>query len=93
MTGANSGLWPTGHGKDEEKGLSTVSNIATPAPSTISPSRFGYATGLSCRECGHSAPIGAQHACPDCFGPLEVSYDLPAVTREQIEAGAHNILR
>ncbi len=93
MTGANSGLWPTGHGKDEEKGLSTVSNIATPAPSTISPSRFGYATGLSCRECGHSAPIGAQHACPDCFGPLEVSYDLPAVTREQIEAGPHNIWR
>jgi len=93
VTGANSGLWPTGHGKDEEKGLSTVSNSATPAPCTVSPSPFGYATGLSCRECGHSAPIGAQHACPDCFGPLEVSYDLPAVTREQIEAGPHNIWR
>ena len=35
------------------KGLSTVSNSATPAPCTVSPSRFGYATGLSCRECGH----------------------------------------
>jgi threonine synthase len=93
VTGANSGLWPTGHGKDEEKGLSTVSNNATPAPCTVSPARFGYATGLSCRECGHSAPIGAQHACPECFGPLEVSYDLPAVTREQIEAGPHSIWR
>jgi threonine synthase len=93
VTGANSGLRPTGRGKDEEKGLSTVSNSATPAPSTVFPARFGYATGLSCRECGHSAPIGAQHACPECFGPLEVRYDLPAVTREQIEAGPHNIWR
>ena len=94
MTGANSGLWPTGHGKDEEKGLSTVSNNATSASgSTTSASRFGYATGLSCRECGHAAPIGAQHACPECFGPLEVSYYLPAVTREQIEAGPHSIWR
>jgi threonine synthase len=94
VTGANSGLWPTGHGKDEEKGLSTVSNSATPTSfSTTPPSRFGYATGLSCRECGHAAPIGAQHACPDCFGPLEVSYDLPAVTREHIEAGPHSIWR
>ena len=94
MTGANSGLWPTGHGKDEEKGLSTVSNNATSASgSTTSASRFGYATGLSCRECGHAAPIGAQHACPECFGPLEISYSLPAVTREQIEAGPHSIWR
>src|SRR5690349_18533872 len=78
-----------------KKGLSTVSNSATPTscPSTSPVSRFGYATGLSCRECGHSAPIGAQHACPDCFGPLEVSYDLPPVTREQIEAGPHSIWR
>ena len=94
MTGANSGLWPTGHGKDEEKGLSTVSNNATSASgSTTSASRFGYATGLSCRECGHAAPIGAQHACPECFGPLEISYSLPAVTRERIEAGPHSIWR
>ena len=78
-----------------KKGLSTVSNSATPTscPSTSPVSRFGYATGLSCRECGHAGPIGAQHACPDCFGPLEVSYSLPAVTREQIEAGPHSIWR
>jgi threonine synthase len=78
-----------------KKGLSTVSKSATHAscPTSSSVSRFGYATGLSCRECGHAAPIGAQHACPECFGPLEVSYDLPAVTREQIEAGPHSIWR
>jgi threonine synthase len=78
-----------------KKGLSTVSKSATPAscPTSSSVSRFGYATGLSCRECGHAAPIGAQHACPECFGPLEVSYSLPAITREQIEAGPHSIWR
>jgi threonine synthase len=94
VTGANSGPRPTGRGKDEEKGLRTVSNTTTSTPRpAASVSRFGYATGLSCRECGHAAPIGAQHACPDCFGPLEVSYNLPAVTREQIEAGPHSIWR
>ena len=42
------------------------------------PSRFGYASGLSCRECGQTFQLGAQHACAECFGPLEVGYDLPA---------------
>jgi threonine synthase len=48
---------------------------------------------LTCRECGGSFDLGGQHACSECFGPLEVSYDLPAVTREQIEAGPPNIWR
>ena len=43
-----------------------------------SPDPFGYATHLSCRECGHTGELGAQHACAECFGPLEVGYDLPA---------------
>jgi len=29
----------------------------------------------------------------ECFGPLEVAYDYPQVTREQIEAGPRNIWR
>ena len=33
------------------------------------------------------------YACPECFGPLEIAYDFPAVTREQIEAGPRNIWR
>jgi threonine synthase len=56
-------------------------------------SSFGYATGLTCRECGASFDLGGQHACTDCFGPLEVSYDLPAITREAIAAGPPNIWR
>lgn len=55
--------------------------------------RLGNASGLSCRECGSSYDLGALHACAECFGPLEVRYDLPAITREQIEAGPRNIWR
>jgi threonine synthase len=57
------------------------------------PSRFGYASGLACRECGQTYDLGAQHACSLCFGPLEVGYDLPNLTREIIEAGPQTIWR
>src|SRR5580692_10026677 len=56
-------------------------------------SRFGYASGLACRECGQTYDLGAQHACSECFGPLEVGYDLPHLTRETIEAGPPSIWR
>ncbi|MEH0842602.1 threonine synthase [Micromonospora sp. CPCC 205711] len=58
---------------------------------TASPAR-----ALVCRACSASYPLAAQHACYECFGPLEVEYDaaaLAAVTREQIEAGPQNIWR
>ena len=51
---------------------------------------------LVCRGCGTQFPLAAQHACFECFGPLEVGYDpaaLRTVTREQIEAGPQNIWR
>lgn len=54
------------------------------------------ARNLVCRACGAQFPLAAQHACFECFGPLEVEYDLEAlkrVTREQIEAGPANIWR
>ena len=54
------------------------------------------ARGLECRGCGARYPLAAQHACYECFGPLEVYYDpaaLARVTREQIESGPHNIWR
>ena len=70
---------------------SVIASSRIPAPRAVA--RFGHATALTCRECGASAELGAQHACPDCFGPLEVSYDLPRVTREQIESGPPNIWR
>ena len=51
---------------------------------------------LVCRGCGAQFPLAAQHACYECFGPLEVGYDpdaLKGVTREQVAAGPHNIWR
>jgi threonine synthase len=60
---------------------------------TKTQSRFGYASELACRECGQTYDLGAQHACSECFGPLEVGYDLPHLTREAIEAGPPSIWR
>jgi threonine synthase len=54
------------------------------------------ASGLVCRNCGATFPLGAQHACFECFGPLEIGYDpaaLARVTRAEIEAGPHSIWR
>jgi threonine synthase len=63
------------------------------APTTTPSSLLGNATSLTCRECGSSFPLGAQNACVECFGPLEVSYDLPSLTRDQIEAGPPSMWR
>ncbi|MGH3448565.1 MAG: threonine synthase [Nocardioidaceae bacterium] len=54
---------------------------------------FGNARCLVCRECRAEQPLGPFYACPECFGPLEVGYDFPAVTRARIEAGPKNIWR
>ena len=57
------------------------------------PGPFGYATKLSCRECGHTRDLGPWYACEECFGPLEVAYELPHLTRAAIESGPQNIWR
>jgi threonine synthase len=54
------------------------------------------ASALVCRNCGAQFPLGAQHACFECFGPLEIGYDpaaLARVTREEIAAGPHSLWR
>jgi len=55
--------------------------------------RFGRARQLVCRECAASYPIGARYACEECFGPLEVGYDLGTVARADIEAGPGSMWR
>src|SRR5258708_19589203 len=75
----------------------TAALPATPAPANPASARplasasFGHARALACRECGASFDLGGQHACSECFGPLEVSYDLPPVTRQEIDSGPPNI--
>jgi threonine synthase len=63
----------------------------TVATVTDSPAR-----NLVCRGCGATYPLAAQHVCNECFGPLEIGYDLDAlrrVTRADVERGPQNIWR
>ena len=52
---------------------------------------------LQCKECGETYGLEARYACDNCFGPLEVSYDLSGVTadsaRRRIQAGPPTIWR
>ena len=73
--------------------MTAVLDTDVPAPHGIRPGAFGNATHLVCRECGQTAPLGPFYACMECFGPLEVGYEFPALTREQIEAGPRSIWR
>ncbi len=76
-----------------------MSIVTDPRPGTDADSTslreraFGNATGLVCRECGHQVELGPHYACEQCFGPLEVAYAFPPVTRADIEAGPRNIWR
>jgi threonine synthase len=75
---------------------SVIDSPATTASRTGSGLRegaFGNATNLVCRECGTKRELGPHYACAECFGPLEIEYDFPTITREQIEAGPKNIWR
>ena len=38
-------------------------------------------TGMRCRNCGRTEPIGLSYVCPGCFGPLEVAYDYDLIGR------------
>ncbi len=52
---------------------------------------------LRCKECGVTYALEARHACDECFGPLEVTYDLSgleaAETKRRIQAGPASIWR
>ena len=58
---------------------------------------MSFAIGLRCRECGAAYAAEARYSCDECFGPLEVAYDLKAakgvVTRERIAAGPNSLWR
>jgi len=58
---------------------------------------MSYVKGLICRECGQEYPQEPIFVCEECFGPLEVDYDFPAIagalTRERVEAGPPNLWR
>ncbi len=70
-----------------------MSLSTAPTTHTIREGAFGNGTHLSCRACGAKSELGPFYACMECFGPLEVGYEFPAITRAQIEAGPKNIWR
>src|SRR6266852_2334067 len=70
---------------------SPVTTATTRSSSTAS--GFGHATGLSCRECGKVYDLGPHYACEECFGPLEVRYHFPRLSRADIQAGPPNMWR
>ncbi len=72
---------------------SAATSAGVPAPAGVRPGAFGNATHLVCRACGEKTALGPFYACMECFGPLEVGYQFPTITREQIEAGPKSIWR
>jgi threonine synthase len=58
---------------------------------------MSFVTGLSCRECGRRQRVSPEHACEQCFGPLDVIYDLEAarsgMSPVRIEAGPQSLWR
>src|SRR3954471_13461049 len=70
---------------------STQADSTAGGPTPPNPAR-----GPVWRTFGGALGLIAEHACAECFGPLEVDYDpelMRAVPREQIEAGPQNIWR
>jgi threonine synthase len=67
------------------------------APAAAPAVDLGPAAALSCRECGERFPLAPDFACPSCFGPLEIAYDLPTgdpeALRARIESGPQSIWR
>ncbi len=71
--------------------------ITTVPRTAASAAVAGRITGLACRQCGRSEPLGLLYVCAACFGPLEVTYDLAlagaTLTRAAIEHRAPGIWR
>nr|MBA3233003.1 pyridoxal-phosphate dependent enzyme [Propionibacteriales bacterium] len=67
--------------------------MSTALDTTQTTCAFGHARRLICRACGAEQDLGPFYACLECFGPLEVGYDFPTITRERIETGPKNIWR
>src|SRR3989304_10367066 len=56
---------------------------------------MGNVQSLECRECGKEYAPTFRYVCDECFGPLEVKYDLASikVTRETFAGRAKNLWR
>ncbi len=70
-----------------------MSTLLNTPPRRSAHDAFGNARCLVCRACGSEQELGPCYACIECFGPLEVGYEFPRLTRAEIESGPKNIWR
>ena len=58
---------------------------------------MSFVQGLKCRECGREYEKTLRAGCEDCFAPLEIAYDYPAIarhlSRELIQSREKNLWR
>ncbi len=50
-------------------------------------------TYLQCRECKRQYDSAFKYVCDDCFGPLDVGYDFPPVSKDTFSGRGHNYWR
>lgn len=48
---------------------------------------------LKCRECGHEYDMKFRYVCEECFGPLDVSYDIPRISPDVFANREHTYWR
>ena len=50
-------------------------------------------TYLQCRECKKEYETGFKYICDDCFGPLDVKYHFPKITKDSFQNREHTYWR
>jgi threonine synthase len=73
--------------------LPHADGVTTPRTTPAPVPDWGPATGLVCRSCGATYPVGDAYACTECFGPLEVDYSFRSLTHADIETGPASMWR
>jgi len=48
---------------------------------------------LQCRECNKEYDSTFKYICDDCFGPLDVKYDFPSITKDTFVNREHTYWR
>ncbi len=50
-------------------------------------------TSLQCRECKKEYETAFKYVCDECFGPLDVKYNFPTITKDTFSNREHTYWR